>query len=424
MNENEKYLELEEIIRGMKSRSKRRSYIENYQETNNCEIPVDYCRYLMSLPIPIDYSNRVEPPYSYNKNTNNADVYGNDNEVNLNTTKLSANKSKYSTFNITSGNCNKIRNVVSNSYNKYNTTVKNTIIYNMPDKLIVTGQEGRNALASIYSQTEERQHIFTGFVNAIKYNKKKTVRKRVTLCNIFWNGDVYVADHVNVFENIDDLEVGDFIYFKGELRLYTRNENKCSGQLDDMGIGIVEIYKIMKPNLNINIHEQPPLSDKNYDVSNTPKDILYNFYQKQLTRIRLAVEDDPLYNPNMYTSILQTVYYEGTNDYNMVKKMLNMEIKDMTVRYVKLSCFVRYLVYDCGIHSPYIIYTILSYFSLDKDSDKRMSDIYYMNINRYSIPNFKTFNVDLEKLNTNASIAISNYIASELKRIYDAYNKI
>lgn len=345
-------------------------------------------------------------------------------ENNINSNKVLANKSKYSTFNVTNGNYNKIRNVVTDSYNRYNYKIKNTIIYNMPEKLISTGQDNRGALASIFSQTGTRTHIFTGFVNAIKYNKKKTVKKRVTSCNIFWNGTIYVSNHINVFENFDDLEVGDFVSFKGELRMYTRDKNKYEYNSDDMGIGIVEIYNITKPNLNITIHKELPLEDTVYDISNTPKDILYDFYQKQITRIRLAVENEPLYNPNMYLSILQSVYYEETNDYNMVKNMLNIEMNYLTVRYVRMACITRYLVYDCKIHSPYIIYTILCYLSLSRENIPTSNKIFYYNVNNFSINNFNTFNIDIDELNQSASVCISNYISSEMKTLYDAYNNI
>ena len=303
--------------------------------------------------------------------------------------------------------------VNNNSNNKYSHREIGQIVYNMPDRILTTGNEPRDVLTSIYHVTGTKYHTFTGFVNACS-------NKRAVICNIFWNETVYVANHIVVFKNFEELSVGDFVQFDGKIYLYDKSE-KPGNIPEDNSIRIIKVRKIIKPDLRVNIHKERPIGD--YYIDNIPENILYAFYQKQINRIRLALEDEPYYRPEMIISILQTVYDEDTNDYNMIKNMLQIDSKRLTFPYVKLACFVRYLVYDCGVHCPYTIYTLLCYFALEKDTDKRHNDRFYMDINKFSLKNFDDFYVRPRELKESSLICISNYIGTEMIQLFKSYNE-
>lgn len=72
---------------------------------------------------------------------------------------------------------------------KYNYTTVYNIVSSIPDK----DDNFRSMLSGIEHETESPVHIFTGFINRIDLKLKKIV-----ICNVFWNKDVYVCNHINV----------------------------------------------------------------------------------------------------------------------------------------------------------------------------------------------------------------------------------
>lgn len=141
----------------------------------------------------------------------------------------------------------------------------------------------RDMLCAIHLKTRTVYHKFTGFIN------KKCDRK-VYLCNIFWNKKVYVCDHVVIFnkpECINKLEVGDYVEFIGEIENYTRSKSKK----EDMGLKILNIIKVTKPNLKVEVAPVRSMYYETQDISYLTKlsnDQLNALYQDQLSSIGYA----------------------------------------------------------------------------------------------------------------------------------------
>ncbi len=143
---------------------------------------------------------------------------------------------------ISNGSNNTIDNSITiRDNNIYN---YNIIQYIVNDSESRTNDGFRNLLWSIFKNTKEDNHIFSGFINNINYKHKK-----LYIVNVYWNNSIYATNHTVVkYESNEDICVGDFIVFKGIIDKYTRkNETK------DIGIDNIEIIKkITFPDILIN----------------------------------------------------------------------------------------------------------------------------------------------------------------------------
>lgn len=260
----------------------------------------------------------------------------------------------------------------------YNYNVVYNVVSNIPDK-----NDGfRGVLSSIENATHKPQQIFSGFINYAdtRYNK-------VVLCNIFWNNNVYVCDHINIKQgkdmlsgiDIDDtknirqrdilihlggvsnLRVGDFIVFKGFIYSYPYNNepgrfNKgirlekiidVVHRTDDLHSYVLESYE--KDSFNSNI------------ISSMSQELLKRYYDIQLNRIRILLEPTKYYTIEMYEAILQTVVYEGTRELVMIKNQMQINIDQMDDKIFIGVSLLRYLVTVLDEkRSPYVIYTYMN----------------------------------------------------------------
>ena len=157
-------------------------------------------------------------------------------------------------------------------FKRYNNITINKIISSIPekDKYITC----RDILRSIVMNTRNKYHKFSGFVNTKNKN-------RLTLCNIFWNKNVYVSNHVNIFNSLENINVGDFIEFYGKIYEYDRANNT-----EDIGIQIIKITNKIKSDFTINIDEQIDENDINVYIDNLSYDMLEWFYEIQITNIK------------------------------------------------------------------------------------------------------------------------------------------
>ena len=107
----------------------------------------------------------------------------------------------------------------------------------------------------------------------------------------------------------------------------------------------------------------------------------------------------------MFESILETIYYEETKEYEMITNKLSL-----TLNYdiVKWTCFIRYLIVELDITSPFIIYTILCNLIRRKDGYKLNKK--FENIRKLSFNNIKLLNLDIKKLMKNYMLSLNNYI--------------
>lgn len=278
---------------------------------------------------------------------------------------------------------NKGDNNVFNISPIYNKTIVTNIINSIPPKSDFG--DYRDALNSIETSTRTKFHIFSRFVNHM--NKEKVV-----ICNLFWNKNVYITSHINIFEFPENIEIGDFIVFKGQIYPYDRKNGT-----EDKGIKILEIIKTIKSEKTINIYDEEQCELDLDFINNLNWEDLEHFYYIQMNRIRSGIESNKYLYPEMFESILQTVYYEGTKEYDMVKDMLVLPQDKLNPDICKWICFIRYLICDIEIQSPFIVYTILCNVMKRKDSNK-LNDKFDKNVRRYSIENICKYNIDLKLL--------------------------
>ena len=311
----------------------------------------------------IDKSNHD----SYNTTTTNTDKIT-DNTLDK---SIQDNSDKQNNSTITNSTIDNSTNI-NNSYNtnienKYTCNNVYNIMANIPDRKL--SHDYRDMLDEIYRETNELNHIFTGFINFKNNNK-------IVICNLMWKKRIYVCNHINIFEgDFDNLQVGDFIRFKGRIMYYTR---KKSG-VPDIGLKMLSVSHLIRCDENIrfvgcdkNVVYNP---SKNRFLDRLTHNELALFYEKQLTNIKFCIERSGLYTVDMYLSIIQTVYFEGTKEYEMYRNRLDVDDCDITPDYVKYVSLVRYLICECNINHPFIIYTILCMITNNR---KLNSNFYYI----------------------------------------------
>lgn len=272
-------------------------------------------------------------------------------------------------YNIVKGdNVNKITNdnrkFIEYKYNR---------VCNAVSKIPDMDDSYRGMLAAIENETHSSYHKFSGFINHIDLRKNVGV-----VCNIFWNNDVYVCNHINdigekpedpsIFNNIKhreitlympnfDVKVGDFIIFKGKITSYMRrNGTEDKGiEMEDI-LDVIHHTEILCPDILID-------TDKSYHyiLDNMNKDMMKRFYEIQINRIRVSVEGSKYFKSEMYEAILQTVLYEGTREHNMIKNQLRLTINEMDKQLVCGVALLRYLVTELDrCHSPHIVYSFMN----------------------------------------------------------------
>lgn len=279
-------------------------------------------------------------------------------------------------------NCN--NNITKNYDNK---TVNN-VIYNIPEKDNNIGSY-RDVLPAIFAQTRNDIQLFKGFVNGIKNND-------IVLYNVFWNKNVFTCSHVHVFNNRygDIINVGDFIEFTGEINKYTRGNGS-----KDVGIDIMKIRNIVHPDLS-NIKFTSEYRSINITIRYLDKlskeDLLW-FYQVQLDTIKESLKYCKLYPFEMYLSIFLSVYYEDTKEYEMYKEKLDIVTEDnVEPEICKWICFIRFLVCDNNILSPFVVYTLFTS-TLKRGENRALNKYYGITTRRYALNNLKNMLKDVDK---------------------------
>ena len=283
-------------------------------------------------------------------------------------------------YNIVKGdNVNKITNdnrkFIEYKYNR---------VCNAVSKIPDMDDSYRGMLAAIENETHSSYHKFSGFINHIDLRKNVGV-----VCNIFWNNDVYVCNHINdigekpedpsIFNNIKhreitlympnfDVKVGDFIIFKGKITSYymRRNGTEDKGiEMEDI-LDVIHHTEILCPDILID-------TDKSYHyiLDNMNKDMMKRFYEIQINRIRVSVEGSKYFKSEMYEAILQTVLYEGTREHNMIKNQLRLTINEMDKQLVCGVALLRYLVTELDrCHSPHIVYSFMNRILKPRNNNK------------------------------------------------------
>lgn len=393
-----KEVDLEEIRRLYEGAKRYRKYGFTLEEVEQmkCEQEAEeYGLQPYDMDVHMSVPDRKTEPANYNTMNNSihgSNICGNDN-VNINS--------------------NNIQTFKNNKFIRYNKETLVKVFCNIPSRGTEIGVDYRDILPVIYNATKTKYHTFTGFVNSFIYKKDSVTKKSAAICNIFWNHDVYVCNHIIVKSFLEDIEIGDFIEFDGIIYWYDRQNTS-----EDTGIEIMKINRIIKPDVNIDIHVEQPLNtgtDYIRILYDTPRDILYKFYKKQITRISLAVEDEQFFPSEMFISLLELVYYEDTKDYDMVKSELKMDKLGITPGFIKLTCFVRYLLYDCKIKSPFIVYTLLCYTASKKDSKEIVNRRFHSNILKFAMKNLNSLSINPDVLINNFFNSLCVYIDLELK---------
>lgn len=206
-----------------------------------------------------------------------------------------------------------------------------------------------------------------------------------------WKRRTYVCNHIYVFNNIRNLEVGDYVRFVGTITPYTRGKDNS----EDIGIKIVEITNIIKPEKYITFVELNSNDLYNPNRSGYLANLSYNelalFYDRQITKIKYVVETNGIYSIEIYEAIIQTVFFEATKEYDMYKNNLMMDDCEITPDYVKYVCLVRYLTCECNIISPFMIYTLLCL--ITKRPKKKILNPHFYYNRQHSIKNAGEFNI-------------------------------
>lgn len=327
--------------------------------------------------------------------------------------------------NISNSNNPKIINS-NNTYNTYKYNIVygnrdiNAIVNLIPEKDNKIDYNYRDMLGAIHLKTRSVYHKFAGFVN------KKQGERKLYLCNIFWNKKVYVCDHIVIFNKPDcvkKLNVGDYVEFIGEIESYTRKESNK----EDIGLKMLEILNIVKPNLKVNII---PVSSKYYEpaplsyLERLSNDQLESLYQEQISSIgfactRFLTENYPI---EVYIAMMQSVYYEVTREYDMIKDRLEIDVDKIDANFVKFSCFTKFLVCDNRILSPFVVYNILCC-TIKRNPNKILNDKFYNNIKRCAEFNVKQMGIDISNILNNFSIYLSNVVTSVKTAIDHTYDE-
>lgn len=297
-----------------------------------------------------------------------------------------------------------VNNKTHNDNRKYNYTTVYNIVSSIPDK----DDNFRSMLSGIEHETESPVHIFTGFINRIDLKLKKIV-----ICNVFWNKDVYVCNHINVmlgkymfkdidFDNLDlknidtrkvnlslpgdieDLKIGDFIVFKA--LIYSYGYKNSVGRYNKTLRLQKVIDVVRKPEILIPCRI-PQYANNGFDgdlINDMSIDLIQRYYDIQINRIRLSLEHTKYYNSAMYESILQHILYKGTKEHSMIKNQLRIDADDFNNDLTVGVSLLRYLVTEFDItHSPYIVFTYMNVLMRYNNPNKK--DSYYeRTVRRYS----------------------------------------
>ena len=245
-----------------------------------------------------------------------------------------------------------------------------TIIQNTINNITYLEGGFRNLLWSIFGTTHDDEHIFSGFVN--HYDNKTG---KMYIENIFWNKYIYATNHnVCSFKTLPEgVNIGDFIVFKGKIDNYKRR-NKTN----DVGIDEIQIIKIIKLDNNEKKFNIPISGVSKEDLeyfNNMPDEKLRDYYDIQKRRIATYLEKYPDLIVEMYESILFTLFYQGDKEEDMIS--CRLQILDKNINLLEISkwmSFVRYLIEDKGIVSPYKVYNILLWAM--KNSGRRITGDY------------------------------------------------
>lgn len=294
-------------------------------------------------------------------------------------------------------------------------------VYNAVSKVPDVDDGYRGMLSAIENETHSAHHMFSGFVNYIN-----TRKNTIVVCNIFWNNDVYVCNHINHFGGPRDKEykelpqreielhlpacdvrVGDFIIFKGIIGSYTRK----SDGTEDKSIVIEEITDCV-PRPEILCPDILVSENKEYYhiLHNMDKDMMKRFYDIQINRIRFDLEDTKYFKSEMYEAMLQTVLYEGTHEHDMIKNQLKLAVNDMNKRLVKGVALLRYLVTELDrTHSPHIINTFMN--RIIKSTKNNIPTYYDKAVRCFSDYKYTLFDDDyVAFVNKEYKIALNYYL--------------
>lgn len=341
---------------------------------------------------------------SHNANTtNNNNITDNKLDKSVIDNSDKQNNSTITNSTIDNSIVNNSYNTTNNIENKYTCNNVYNIMTNISDRKL--SHDYRDMLDEIFRETNELDHIFTGFIN-VKDNKK------IVVCNLMWKKRIYVCNHINIFEgDFDNLQVGDFIRFKGRIKYYTR---KKSG-IPDVGLKLLNVSHLIRCDENIHFagYDKNEIYDqsKNKFLNRLSHNELALFYEKQITNIKYYIERSGLYTIDMYLSIIQTVYFEGTKEYEMYRNRLDIDDCDITPDYVKYVSLVRYLICECNINHPFIIYTLLCLIT-NRPSNKRLNNGFYI-IKKYAINNSIYLNItsnDIFDMKSKYNIYLNKYI--------------
>lgn len=350
---------------------------------------------VMNANMTINDKSKID---SHNTNTTNNNITDNNLDKSVIDNSDKQNNSTITNSTIDNSIVNNSYNTTNNIENKYTCNNVYNIMTNISDRKL--SHDYRDMLDEIFRETNDLDHIFTGFINA-KDNKK------IVVCNLMWKKRIYVCNHINIFEgDFDNLQVGDFIRFKGRIKYYTRKKS----EIPDVGLKLLNVSHLIRCDENIQFAGY----DKNEIYDQSKNRFLYRlthnelalFYEKQLTNIRFYIERSGLYTVDMYLSIIQTVYFEGTKEYEMYKNRLDIDDCDITPDYVKYVSLVRYLICECNINHPFIIYTLLCLIT-NRPNNKKLNSGFYI-IKKYAINNSIYLNIT------------SNYIF-DMKSKYNIY---
>ena len=286
-------------------------------------------------------------------------------------------------------------NIGENIYNY------NIIQYVVNDSESRSNDGFRNLLRSIFKNTEEDSHIFSGFINNINYRDKQ-----IYLVNVYWNKRVYATNHVVLFpKDVTKFEIGDFIVFKGIIDKYTRGKNK--NKTKDIGINDIELIKnISFPELNIETYDREFV---NFDyLKSRSQEELIHIFNIQMNRIRIKLEKFIDISPNVYESILFNIFYENTMEQDMITTRLNiLEGNKDILQLTEWIMYIRYLVCEVNMISPYMIYNMMLIILNNTNKIRTEAFQYYIAIAKRS--NFIS-NLKYDIINNSFSHYLNKYI--------------
>lgn len=290
----------------------------------------------------------------------------------------------------------------NNQLNIYN---YNVIQYVINDSESRTNDGFRNLLWSIFKNTHEDNHIFSGFVNNIEYKDKK-----LYVANIYWNKRIYATNHTVLYPgNVNDFNKGDFIIFKGKIDNYRRKDGT-----KDIGIQNIKLVrKQVFPELTINHYDKEQI-DLDY-LKSLDSDLLLHIFDIQFRRIGIKIEKYKDISPDMYKSILFNIFYENRKEQDMICTRLNIldGNKDI-LKLVEWIMYIRYLVCEVNMISPYMVYNMLLLIFSDNKISMSEEYQYYTTLAKYS--KFIS-SLQYNQINESFNHYLNHYI-NELKSIF------